>query len=367
MGKNLKVLQIIYDLEPPFQLVAKSYAESFSGCNVTTVVLKGARDERFANEIYGEVYFLEFSARSLKGLKVRAILKVKDLLKAVSPNIVICHRYKPFFIAVILNFFFSIDSVFGVVHHYGFLDRKSRLLFSRFWKRNVELIGVSSPLCDYLNQRLGRGRKKINFVQQGYYKPKLLKKSDALKGLGLPDGNYYFGTIGRLVEKKNHKTLLKAFSKINDESNLIIIGDGRLLSELKETAQNLGIKSRVHFLGKLEMAHRYLKAFDCFIFPSTEKEEFGVVLLEAMFAELPIICSDSPGPMSIASDFAHIYRSEDQEELTTAMKSIRRKTPDEIMRSSKKGLKILEEDFSQLKMFASIRSLSSVAKLFSKI
>ena len=268
---------------------------------------------------------------------------------------------------MILNFFFSIDSVFGVVHHYGFLDRKSRLLFSRFWKRNVELIGISSPLCDYLNQRLGRGRKKINFVQQGYYKPKLLKKSDALKDLGLSDGNYYFGTIGRLVEKKNHKTLLKAFSKINDESNLIIIGDGRLLSELKETAQNLGIKSRVHFLGKLEMAHRYLKAFDCFIFPSTEKEEFGVVLLEAMFAELPIICSDSPGPMSIASDFAHIYRSDDQEELTTAMKSIRRKTPDEIMRSSEKGLKILEEDFSQLKMFASIRSLSSVAKLFSKI
>ena len=90
-------------------------------------------------------------------------------------------------------------------------------------------------------------------------------------------------------------------------------------------------------------------------------------MLEAMFAELPIICSDSPGPMSIASDFAYIYRSEDQEELTTAMKSIRKKTPDEIMRSSEKALEILEEDFNQLKMFASIRSLSSVAKLLSKI
>ena len=55
------------------------------------------------------------------------------------------------------------------------------------------------------------------------------------------------------------------------------------------------------------MAHRYLKAFDCFIFPSTEKEEFGIVLLEAMFAELPIICSDSPGPMSIAAGFAIFF------------------------------------------------------------
>ena len=69
MEKNLRVLQIVNDLEPPFKLVAKSYAESFSGCNVTTVVLKGARDERFSNEIYGDVYFLEFSAKSLKSLR----------------------------------------------------------------------------------------------------------------------------------------------------------------------------------------------------------------------------------------------------------------------------------------------------------
>ena len=366
MEKNLRVLQIVNDLEPPFKLVAKSYAESFSGCNVTTVVLKGARDERFSNEIYGDVYFLEFSAQSLKGLKVRAILKVKSLIAVISPNIVISHRYKPFFIAVILNYFFSIELVLGVVHHYGFLDRKSRFLFSLFWKKNVELIGVSPPVCDYLKQRLGEGRRRVNFVQQGYFKPTLLDKGDALKSLGLSNSNYYFGTVGRLVEKKNHKTLIKAFSKIKDESNLIIIGDGRLSRELKETARDLGIESKVHFLGEIEMAHRYLKAFDCFIFSSTEKEEFGVVLLEAMFAEVPIICADSPGPMSIVSDFAHIYRSEDQEDLTTAMRIIRKKTPEDILRSSKKGREVLEENFSQTKMFDSIRSLSSVATLFSK-
>ena len=134
MKKNIKVLQIIYDLEPPFQLVAKSYAERFFGCSVTTIVLKGERDENFCNEIYGEVYFLELSSQALKGFKVQAILKVRSLLRTISPNIVIGHRYKPFFIAVILNYFFSLDAVFGVVHHYGFLDRKSRRLFSRFWK-----------------------------------------------------------------------------------------------------------------------------------------------------------------------------------------------------------------------------------------
>ena len=108
MKKKVKVLQIIHDLEPPFELVAKSYAESFFGCCVTTIVLKGERDENFCNEIYGEVYFLELSSQALKGFKVQAILKVRSLLRTISPNIVIGHRYKPFFIAVILNCFFPL-------------------------------------------------------------------------------------------------------------------------------------------------------------------------------------------------------------------------------------------------------------------
>ena len=178
-------------------------------------------------------------------------------------------------------------------------------------------------------------------VQQAYSKPKLIERRDALKSLGLPEGNYYFVTVGRLVEKKNHKGLIKSFSKLNDRSHLVIIGDGKLFNDLKEIAQNLGIERRVHFLGKVEKAHRYLKAFDCFVFPSTE-DTFGVVLLEAIFAELPIICADSPGPMSIAAGFAHIFRSADQEHLTTQMRSIREKTKDELLKSSKAGLKKLE-------------------------
>ena len=86
-----------------------------------------------------------------------------------------------------------------------------------------------------------------------------------------------------------------------------------------------------------------------------------------MFAELPIICSDSPGPMSIAAGFAHFFGSGDQEQLTTQRRSIRKKTTDELSNFAKAGLKKLEEDYSQTKMFASIRSLPPVAKLLSKV
>ena len=47
--------------------------------------------------------------------------------------------------------------------------------------------------------------------------------------------------------------------------------------------------------------------------------------------------------------------------------SIRKKTKDELFKFTKAGLKKLEEDYSQTKMFASIRSLPSVAKLLSKV
>jgi len=49
------------------------------------------------------------------------------------------------------------------------------------------------------------------------------------------------------------------------------------------------------------------------------------------------------------------------------MRSIRKKPTDELFKFTKAGLKKLEEDYSQTRMFASIRSLPSVAKLLSKV
>ncbi|MBA58851.1 MAG: hypothetical protein CMQ40_06725 [Gammaproteobacteria bacterium] len=360
MDKKCKVLQVCHDLSPPFELIVKSYAASFTDCDVLTIILKGSLNERFSESINGEVCFLSLPDTSLSGLKLRAIFKVGRLVKEFGPDLVIAHRYKPFFIVTMLNYLMSIPQVLGVSHHYGFLKRRTRSLFSRFWKNNIDIVGISPPLCAHIKKGRSYLEKRVHLVQQASERTEQLDKGLALRELGLPEGNYYYGTIGRLVEKKNHKLLLEAFSLFHDNSRLIIIGEGRLYDRLILQAERLGIAERLHLLGHIDVASKYLKAFDCFVFPSSAEEEFGVVLLEAMNSELPIVCSNAPGPSAIVDGVAQQFRSDDPEDLFLKMSEIRRKSDKDLRSAAQRGLRKLDTDFGHSKMADSLRSLPPV-------
>lgn len=98
--------------------------------------------------------------------------------------------------------------------------------------------------------------------------------------------------VGRLVEYKGIERLLQAFSKLNCEYKLIIVGDGPLNSHLSEMIRKLKNGHRVSLLGKVpndKLWDLYSES-DVFILPSIDRAEaFGVVLLEAMSHGLPLI------------------------------------------------------------------------------
>jgi glycosyltransferase involved in cell wall biosynthesis len=64
-------------------------------------------------------------------------------------------------------------------------------------------------------------------------------------------------------------------------------------------AVRLGVESRVDFVGGLRDAAQYLRAFDALLFASGPAEAFGIVLVEAMLAGVPVVCADAPGPRSV--------------------------------------------------------------------
>ena len=104
---------------------------------------------------------------------------------------------------------------------------------------------------------------------------------------------------GRLVPEKGAQFLIQAFPKIlsnYNDSKLIIAGCGGMLDELKQLAYNLGIAHKVYFTGKLDdqQVINMYKCADVAVFPSTY-EPFGIVAIEAMLAEVPIVVSDIGG------------------------------------------------------------------------
>jgi glycosyltransferase involved in cell wall biosynthesis len=113
--------------------------------------------------------------------------------------------------------------------------------------------------------------------------------------LSLPEGPI-LTTVGRLVEQKNHTTLLRAFETIlkkHPETTLVIVGDGPLADDLKSVTKDLDIENSVQFLGHVsrEDVYSVLERSTIGVFPSW-CEGFCVAAVESMAAGLPVVVSD---------------------------------------------------------------------------
>lgn len=95
--------------------------------------------------------------------------------------------------------------------------------------------------------------------------------------------------VGRLDDGKGLPDLLKAHAEVSD-TELYIVGDGRLADELKELSDRLGTRDRVQFVGAVphEDIDGYYAAADIFCLPSYH-ESLGMVNLEAMATGTAVI------------------------------------------------------------------------------
>ncbi len=105
--------------------------------------------------------------------------------------------------------------------------------------------------------------------------------------------------VGRLEDRKGLPHLLKAFRlmrKNGTECRLLVVGSGPQEREARRYVMTRGLQN-VEFLGRVsddEKAQLFRTA-DVFVSPATGRESFGIVLLEAMAAGAPIVCSDIHG------------------------------------------------------------------------
>jgi phosphatidylinositol alpha-mannosyltransferase len=112
--------------------------------------------------------------------------------------------------------------------------------------------------------------------------------------------------VGRLEDRKGLKYLLRAYNELcgrRDDVQLLIAGSGPDEKKLREYVTELKIP-RVTFLGFIsdeEKIHQLHRA-DVFCSPARYGESFGVVLLEAMAANVPTVAGDNAGYISTMKD-----------------------------------------------------------------
>jgi glycosyltransferase involved in cell wall biosynthesis len=317
------VLQFCHGYSGQFLDCARQYASLFAGTpfKVTTVYLTGEPSvEAERSSAADEVIFLNFSSKEVRSLKLKAIRELKRVSSRHDYALVIAHRFKPVYIALLATRL----PVIGVHHAFADYRRLHRRIFANLFRRRLTLLGVSNAVRDDIRSSLPSWpAEKIetlyNRVDIDSLQAEQLDREASRQALGLPLNAWVVGNAGRLHPDKDHATLIRAFAGalpgLPGDSLLAIMGSGKLEASLKELAAELGVAGNVCFLGQVPNGRRYFKAFDLFALTS-DCEPFGMVLLEAMAAGVPVICSDCGGGREVVAGVGGLFPLRDCEALS---------------------------------------------------
>jgi glycosyltransferase involved in cell wall biosynthesis len=115
----------------------------------------------------------------------------------------------------------------------------------------------------------------------------------------------FVATLDRAHHFKRLDVAIDGLARLGDARvHLLVAGGGELLEGFRARAAEADLADRVHFLGAVPHAQlpEVLRASDLFLLTTEPPESFGIVLIEAMAAGLPVIATDYPGVRAVVDN-----------------------------------------------------------------
>jgi glycosyltransferase involved in cell wall biosynthesis len=169
--------------------------------------------------------------------------------------------------------------------------------------------------------------------------------------------DHYVLYVGRLVDYKGIEMLLLAMRQVQDKENLrlVIVGDGYDRPRFEQIARRMGLKAE--FTGRVNRNRliNLLSRAEMFVLPSSNRlEAFGIVLLEAMACQTPVLAFDTPGVNEVAREGGMIFS--DKTELSELILELHR---DKSRRTvlGELGRKAVGEKYSWTKVLDKVESI----------
>lgn len=207
-----------------------------------------------------------------------------------------------------------------VIHDINFVHRPKDLppvdrwyynhYFPKFAKGASRIATVSEYSKQDIVQTYGIPEDKIDVVYNGanisYVPIYDTAKQETKKQY--TDGEEYFVFVGSLHPRKNIARLLQAFSafkqKTNSKNKLVIVGQAMFLTnDIQSVLDTMPEKDDVIFTGRLETndLHKVLGSALAMSFVPLF-EGFGIPILEAMYAEVPVLCANTTSMPEVGGD-----------------------------------------------------------------
>lgn len=302
--RRLRILHIITTIEnggAEKQLLNLATLQKHDGHNVTILYLKGVPElnEAFLSagiqvihEVAGRIFFIQ-------PLLIRKFINGHfDVVHTHLPRAELCHSLS----------FSSIPWITSRHNCEPFIPRWAQWISSYLSRLVLSkcsiVIAISSAVVAFLrNNNEIPHHVNIRLVHYGFT-PQIEVTNRAISRKISFHNPLRLITISRLVPQKDLETLLRACAQlqiINIPISLFIIGDGYMKSELKALATKLRISKSVNFAGRTSDISNSLSKADIFVLTSLY-EGFGLVLLEAIQAGLPVVATKSTAAAEVLGE-----------------------------------------------------------------
>lgn len=342
------ILNILYSNDPSHAAVVYlhkrlcTYLENVEGHTLHHVVLSGGPQYLPVSD-RDNVFFAGLNRKVLKGKKIihrlRLSLFFKKLLSDSNTDLVICDGFGVLGPLSAMATRITSLKVMGVIHGptrpRGNYDKSvTRLLDAG----SAKLVGVSEFVKKHLCSLYPNDDCSIDFVNNAVdfkeISESLYSREYARGYFNINHDDYVVASIGRIVSDKRHDTIIKAVQILDSKERLpknlkvVIFGAGPLLKKYQEVVSENGLSDHFIFTGHVENVTRYLSSVDLYIMAS-EREGFGLALLEAIAAHVPCLASDSEAFLKIISDRDMIFSVGDAQKLSEMMLDSHRLFADE--------------------------------------
>lgn len=244
---------------------------------------------------------------------IKAVIKIRKIIKRIQPEIVYCHSSKAGGVGRIAAIGLRTAVVYNP-HGWAFSMRgigPGRCFF-QFIEKILEPLTDKYVLISKYEYREAirkiTSKGKCVLIENGIDYDELAENiahsNLSRKNIGIPDGGYVIGTVGRLSPQKAPDVFIRMASVIlKNISNayFVMVGGGEAKDEVQRLAKECGIEKRLIIVDWTANVAEYVLLFDVAVLLS-RWEGFGLVLPEYMYLGKPIVATKAGAIPDIIHD-----------------------------------------------------------------
>lgn len=270
--------------------------------------------EKFVDYVK-DIYIVPMQRDIQLKFDLKSIKEIMKVLKKIKPDIVYLHSSKAGALGrIALLFNFKVKILYNA-HGWYFnaqISNKKKKIFALIERvlaiKTNKIINISKSEYESALKYKIASKKKMCIIENGIdftkFKDSDKYRDETRKKLNIKDNEIVIGVVGRLSEQKDPMTMIKAFKEVYEENKnikMLFVGSGDLEDNIKKFAEDNNILDKVIITGWVDEVEKFIPAFDIAVLPS-KWEGFGLVLIEYMACNKPIVASNVGGISNILQD-----------------------------------------------------------------